>query len=81
MKKRENPSGNIRHLISAMDTKEWLGHHACEEGGWQSIPGIRAPDGMQQEEKWWSLGSPALPDSGRQLITEAAGNLGLTSGC
>ena len=40
--------------------KKRLGHHACEEGGWQSIPGSQAPDGMQQEEKRQSLGSPAL---------------------
>lgn len=69
-----------------MDTEEQLGHHAREEGRWQSIPGNEAPDGMQQEEKRQSLGSPALyivvvPDSGRQLITGAAGNLGLILGC
>ena len=46
--------------LFAMDSKEWLGHHACVVGGWQSIPGNQAPDGMQQEEKRQPLGSPAL---------------------
>lgn len=59
MKKREPLWEYKAPDLFAMETKEWLGHHVCE-GGWQSIPGNQAPDGMQQDEKRQSLGIPAL---------------------